>query len=279
MSDSSFNQSDDGESLAQMQRLLDIMRRLRDPDTGCPWDLAQTFSTIAPYTIEEAYEVADAIERNDLVELRAELGDLLLQVVFHAQIASDSESFGFADVAGSIADKMVRRHPHVFADMQFDNEHEQHAHWENLKEQERLASADANEHPSALDGVALALPALTRAEKIQKRAARAGFDWREIEPVFDVVSEELNELREAVQAADHAAMDDELGDLLFSVCNLARHARIDPEQALKRSTTKFEARFRHVEAALHREGREMDSVSQAELDDYWKAAKNDTARE
>ncbi|OED42542.1 nucleoside triphosphate pyrophosphohydrolase [Chromatiales bacterium (ex Bugula neritina AB1)] len=263
--------------MEETRALLEIMKKLRDPKAGCPWDIKQTFESIAPYTIEEAYEVADAIEQNDMQALREELGDLLLQVVFHAQMASDEGLFDFEDVVKSINEKMVRRHPHVFGDTEFASEAEQKANWEELKQQERAQKQSAS--PSALDGVAIALPALTRAEKIQKRAARVGFDWPTLPPVVEKVDEELVELREAIAGAtdntveDNSAIEDELGDLLFAVTNVARHLNVDPELALKRSTAKFEHRFRQVENTVNDDGVKMYSLALNELDQYWQAVK------
>ena len=250
------------------------MARLRDPETGCEWDIKQTFRSIAPYTIEEAYEVADAIERDDIDDLRDELGDLLLQVVFHAQMADDQGLFDFADVAKGIADKMIRRHPHVFGELAFENEEQQRAHWELLKHQER--SQKSPQDTSAIADVALALPALTRAEKIQKRAARVGFDWQQLDPVINKIDEELAELRVAISSADsitNEAIEDELGDLLFAATNTARHLKIDPEQALKKATAKFERRFRFIEASARAEGRNLNELNTEELDRYWVQAK------
>ena len=254
-----------------MSSLLDVMSKLRDPVSGCAWDIEQSFETIAPYTIEEAYEVADAIERKDMQALREELGDLLLQVVFHSQMAKDQGLFEFEDVACGIADKMIERHPHVFGKTKFASVEEQKKHWELLKQQERERKTEGA--VSAVDGVALALPALTRAEKIQKRAARVGFDWDDLTPVLDKLDEEINELWQAAAAKDNAAIEDELGDLLFSVTNVARHMKVDPEQALKKATAKFEKRFKLVEQALHAEGREMTGTSAEELDQYWRRSK------
>ncbi len=258
--------------MTRIQALLDVMERLRDPQTGCPWDIKQSFETIAPYTIEEAYEVADAIERGDNAALCDELGDLLLQVVFHAQIGRDLGLFDFDDVAAAITEKMVRRHPHVFGDTVFNNEQEQKAHWESLKASERAATADSNE-VSALDGVAVALPALVRAEKIQKRAARVGFDWPDASAVSAKLTEELNEFIDAVTTGDSRACEDELGDLLFTVTNMARHMKIDPEQALKKSTAKFERRFKRVESSLKSSGQTLESQSAESLDRHWHNAK------
>lgn len=254
-----------------MSSLLDVMARLRDPESGCPWDIKQSFETISPYTIEEAYEVADAIDRRDMSALREELGDLLLQVVFHAQMAKDQDLFEFEDVAQAISDKMIERHPHVFGDTTFDTEEQQKAHWESLKQQEREQKSE--ESLSAVDGVALALPALTRAEKIQKRAARVGFDWDDLTPVLDKLDEELNELWQAAASRESEAIEDELGDLLFSVTNVARHMKVDPELALKKSTAKFEARFKCVEKALQADGKLMSDTGADVLDQYWRQAK------
>ena len=259
--------------LPHMSALLDVMARLRDPDSGCPWDIAQSFETIAPYTIEEAYEVADAIERGDNQALREELGDLLLQVVFHAQMAQDLGLFAFEDVALGIASKMVERHPHVFGNKTFDSEEAQRAHWESLKQRER--EKKSNETVSAVEGVALALPALTRAEKIQKRASRVGFDWPELAPVVDKLEEELGEFREAAVNGNKADIEDELGDLLFSVTNVARHMKVDPEQALKKATAKFERRFRHVEQAVAANNLNLSDMAIDVLDQYWDEAKRD----
>ena len=243
-----------------LNRLLTIMARLRDPQTGCPWDVAQTFATIAPYTIEEAYEVADACAAGDLAALKDELGDLLLQVVFHARIAEEAGAFGFDDVATAIADKMERRHPHVFGDQ--PREHG-HAQWESIKAAER---ADKND-TSALAGVALALPALMRAEKLQKRAARTGFDWPDVSGARAKILEELGEVD---TATTHAERQEEMGDLLFSVVNYARKLGIDPEVALRGCNAKFERRFRHAEQAA---GESFAGLSLDEKEALWQAAK------
>ena len=258
-------------------RLLEVMARLRDPDGGCPWDLEQSFETIAPYTIEEAYEVAEAIRLGDRAALRDELGDLLLQVVFHAQMAREDGSFDFDEVAKGIAEKMIRRHPNVFGEDDSEARRSAPAQmraWEAQKAAERDARAQAEGRtPSALDGVALALPALLRAEKLQKRAARVGFDWPEAAPVFDKVLEEVAELREAAAGRGPAAMTAELGDLLFACVNLARHLGVDPEAALRGANATFTARFRHMEAALAASGRTAEEVGLAELDRLWEEAK------
>ncbi|MEQ9607521.1 MAG: nucleoside triphosphate pyrophosphohydrolase [Kiloniellaceae bacterium] len=260
-----------------IDRLLAVMARLRDPAGGCPWDLEQSFATIAPYTIEEAYEVADAIEQNDMAALKDELGDLLLQVVFHARMAEEAGDFAFDDVAAAIADKMVSRHPHVFADQHAATPDDVKVTWESRKEAERAAKARRNgggEALSALDGVTAALPALLRAEKLQKRAARVGFDWPEVEQVFDKLDEELGEIRaEIVADGGHDRLEDEVGDLLFVVANLARHLKVDPETALRRANAKFERRFRAMEAALAAVGEQAGDQSLEDLEELWQAAK------
>ena len=248
------------------------MATLRDPDKGCAWDIEQTFATIAPYTVEEAYEVADAIQRDDMDDLRDELGDLLLQVVFHSQMAKDAGLFDFDSVAGGICEKMIRRHPHVFSDLQFESVAQQKAHWEMLKAEERENKGGGSD-TSALDGVAVTLPAVVRAEKIQKRAARVGFDWPDSNGVFDKLAEEVEELREAIDTGDQGAMRDELGDLLFTVVNLSRHLDISPEAALRQSTAKFERRFRHVESSLADGGRKLANTDSNTLEQYWRQAK------
>lgn len=250
--------------------LIRIMARLRDPERGCPWDREQTFRSIAPYTIEEAYEVADAIEREDLTDLADELGDLLLQVVFHAQIARESGAFDFAEVVDAIAGKMIRRHPHVFGDADTSGGAEQSVKWEELKAAERSGSGRGE---SQLDGVPLALPALTRAVKLQRRAARYGFDWRHPDDVFEKLSEELGELREAVRAGDRATIDEELGDLLFTVANLARHLGTDPESAARAANRKFERRFRELERRADADRSSVDARDPAELEEIWSEIK------
>jgi len=258
-----------------MARLLAVMAWLRDRQHGCPWDIDQTFRTIAPYTIEEAYEVADAIERDDLIALKEELGDLLLQVVYHAQMAHETGAFGFADVASAIADKMVDRHPHVFGDARVATAEAQTVSWEARKAIERAAKRAGAEPAGALDGVARALPALLRAEKIQKRAARVGFDWKQTGPVIDKIEEELGELRAELEAGDvdQARLTDELGDVLFAVANLARHCKIDPEAALRATNDKFERRFRHIERRLAEAGRKPADATLEEMEALWQEAK------
>ena len=258
-----------------LARLLAVMAWLRDRQHGCPWDIDQTFRTIAPYTIEEAYEVADAIERDDMPALKEELGDLLLQVVYHSQMASEARAFDFADVAQAIADKMVDRHPHVFGDLKIADADAQTISWEARKAAERAKKAGGVESAGALDGVARALPALLRAEKIQKRAARVGFDWTTIGPVIDKIEEELGELRAELAAGktDPARITDELGDVLFAVANLARHCKVDPEAALRSTNDKFERRFRYVEKCLAEQGRKPADATLEEMEALWQEAK------
>jgi len=258
-----------------LPRLLDIMARLRDPEHGCPWDLEQSFATIAPYTIEEAYEVAEAAERGEPEALKDELGDLLLQVVFHARMAEEARHFAFNDVARAIADKMIRRHPHVFANAEVEGSAAQTVAWEAQKAEERRAKAVAAGHPeSALDGVGLGLPALTRAEKLQKRAARVGFDWPSTPPVFDKIEEEIVELRAEIDGGGKPErIADELGDLLFAVVNLARKLSVDPEQALRHANRKFERRFRAIEERLATGGRPIAEASLDEMEAEWQRVK------
>jgi MazG family protein len=255
--------------MSDIKKLLEVMRDLRDPQSGCPWDLEQNFSTIAPYTIEEAYEVADAIEREDWPDLRSELGDLLFQVVFYAQMASEAGHFNFDDVADGITEKMIRRHPHVFADGEECSAGEVRGRWEDIKEEERAAHADQ----SALAGVAKALPALKRAQKLGKRAARVGFDWPDRKGVKLKISEELDEVEEAVGSRDPAKVEDELGDLLFAVVNLARHLGVDAEKALTSANAKFERRFRVMEADIDDEGLEIRRMNLESLEQHWRKAK------
>jgi len=250
------------------------MARLRDPRHGCPWDREQDFATIAPYTIEEAYEVADAIARGDMAALKDELGDLLFQVVFHARLAEEQGLFSFEDVAAAIADKMERRHPHVFGDVQIDSSAAQGEAWEEHKAAERRDRArESGAAESVLDGIALALPALLRADKMQKRAARIGFDWPDARPVFDKLKEEIAELEtEIYKPADQQALKDEMGDILFAATNLARKLDIDPEAALRHATAKFERRFRRVEAWAAERGSSGDLDA---LETLWQRVKLD----
>jgi ATP diphosphatase len=257
-----------------IDKLLEIMARLRDPERGCPWDREQDFLTIAPYTIEEAYEVADAIERGDMTALKDELGDLLLQVVFHARMAEEAGLFGFDDVATAISDKMVRRHPHVFEDAEiaprFDTTAAQNEAWEAHKAAERQASGGAD---SVLDGIALAFPALLRAGKVSRRAARIGFDWPDARAVIPKLHEEIAEIEtEMAQGGGKERLEDEIGDLLFAAANLARKLDVEPETALRRATAKFERRFRRVEATAAERGigRNLDA-----LEALWREAKRE----
>jgi ATP diphosphatase len=246
------------------------MARLRDPETGCPWDIEQDFASIAPYTIEEAYEVADAIERQDWAELRGELGDLLLQTVYHTQMAEEAGLFSFDDVARSIGDKMLARHPHVFGDESRDKSAEQQtADWERIKAAERAGKAQGG----VLDGVAVGLPALLRAVKLQKRAARVGFDWPSTDEVLDKIVEEARELVEARDRLTAAEREEEMGDLLFVMANLARHMKIDPEAALRAANAKFTRRFAYIEAQLADRGKTCEDSDLAEMDGLWDAAK------
>ena len=254
----------------EIDKLIALMAALRDPQGGCPWDIEQDFSTIAPYTIEEAYEVADAIERGELGELRDELGDLLFQVVFHACMAEEQGIFNFDDVVTAIVEKMIRRHPHVFADEEVADAEAQTLAWEAQKLKERKAKG---QHNSLLDGVTLGLPALSRAEKLQKRAARAGFDWPEIAPVFDKIHEEIEEVRVELDGDDHQALHDEMGDLLFACTNLARHAGVDPEQALRSANAKFVRRFQHLEQRLSEQGSSIEQADLGCMDALWDEAK------
>jgi len=264
------------QSVSPIQRLRAIMARLRAPD-GCPWDREQDFSTIAPFTIEEAYEVDEAIRRGDRGALKDELGDLLFQVVFHARLAEEEGSFDLDQVAEGMADKLVRRHPHVFGDGHYASEAEQSAGWEAIKAAERAEKGEQ----SAMDDVPLALPALARATKLGKRASRVGFDWPDRAGPLDKVREELDELQEAMdEDQGRARLEAELGDLLFAVTNVARHLKLDPEKALRQCNAKFERRFRAVESGLKADGRDTRSASLAEMDALWDAAKlNETGHD
>lgn len=257
-----------------MSRLIEIMAKLRDPETGCAWDVAQDFSTIAPYTIEEAYEVADAIQREDMNELKEELGDLLFQVVFHSQMAKEVGAFEIADVVDAINAKMIRRHPHVFGNEDTRTADQQVAAWEVIKAQERAGKHKSNGPSSALDGVALALPSLLRAEKLQKRAARVGFDWTEAGHIFDKLTEETDEVREAIETGDPDKIEDELGDLLFVAANLSRRLNVDPEQALRRANAKFERRFRAMEALAEQDGQDFEALDIDAQETLWQRVKH-----
>lgn len=261
-------------SESAIDRLLAIMARLRDPNDGCPWDIEQDFASIAPYTIEEAYEVADAIERGDMTELKEELGDLLLQVVFHARMAEEGGHFSFDDVANAISEKMTRRHPHVFGDEGERNASEVRTRWEDIKAAEKAAKGAAQ--TSILDDVPLALPALTRAVKLQNRAARVGFDWPDTSLVIDKLNEEMLELSaEIANGGDPDRLEDEMGDLLFVYANLARHMKIDPEAALRRANAKFRRRFGRIEEKLAAKGKSPEESTLEEMDALWNEAKRE----
>lgn len=262
--------------------LLDVMAALRTPGTGCPWDLEQTFQSIAPYTLEEAYEVADAIERGDLVDMKEELGDLLLQVAYHARMAEEEGAFDFHDVADAITRKMIRRHPHVFGTPEERAQGAQPGFWERIKAGERTAKAEARreaglpepaERESVLDDVPVGLPALVRAIKLQNKAAKVGFDWPSLAPVLDKMREELAELDEAIGRGERDAIEDEFGDLLFVMANVARHLNIDAETSLRRTNEKFVRRFQSIEDRLHERGRTPAQSSLEEMDALWDAAK------
>jgi ATP diphosphatase len=263
-------------------RLIEIMAALRTPGTGCPWDLEQDFASIAPYTLEEAYEVADAIARGDIEDLRDELGDLLLQVVFHARMAEEEGAFAFGDVVEAITRKMIRRHPHVFGEDEARGARLAKGMWERIKAEEkaerraaRLARGlDPEDHGKGyLDSVPVALPALTRALKLQEKAARVGFDWKEARPILDKIEEEIGELRAAMAAGDGAASEDEFGDVLFALVNFGRHLGLDAETALRRTNEKFRRRFHHVERALAEEGGSLEAAGLQEMEALWQQAK------
>jgi len=263
-------------------RLLEIMAALRTPGTGCPWDLEQNFASITPYTLEEAYEVVDAIERGDLADLRDELGDLLLQVVFHARMAEEQGAFAFGDAVEAITRKLIRRHPHVFGNTRDLSPEEVKSLWDAIKGEEKAERRAAREkmgqapepHEAGfLGGIPTALPALTRAQKLTAKAAKVGFDWPEAAQVIDKIHEELEEVKEASSSGERDRIEDEIGDLLFSVTNLARHFGIDPERALRRTNAKFERRFKAIEEALGEQDRSLDQASLEEMEELWIAAK------
>lgn len=252
-----------------IDRLIEVMARLRDPESGCPWDCEQDFASIAPYTIEEAHEVADAIERGDLEHLRDELGDLLFQVVFHARMGAEIGAFDFDDIAAAISSKLVRRHPHVFGDGPRLDAEQQTTHWEEIKAEER-ASAGMRSH---IDGVSAGLPPLRRAVKLQKRAGRAGFDWPDARPVLAKIREELSELEHEIAHGQRDQMEDELGDVLFAVANLARKLGIDADSALRRTNLKFENRFRAMEALADERGQQFGALELEGQEALWKEVK------
>ena len=281
--------------IRDIRRLLDIMAALRDPVAGCPWDVAQSFASIAPYTIEEAYEVADAIDRGDMADLRDELGDLLLQVAFHAQMAKEQDAFDFGDVVAAICDKMTRRHPHVFAadgcanaaggrmpgaagdEARRSNADAQLQHWEDLKRAERAAKGETD--ASALAGISRGLPEWQRAVKLQHKAAKVGFDWPDVRPVLDKIREEIDEVEAEIVSGDRKAAAEEVGDLLFALANLARHLDVDPEAALRGTNQKFVRRFAHIEDRLAQAGRTPDGASLDEMEALWQEAKTVAPKE
>lgn len=268
--------------MSAMQQLLLIMTRLRDPGTGCPWDLEQDFTTIAPYTLEEAHEVADAIARGDMDNLREELGDLLLQVVFHAQMAKEQQLFDFEQVAAGIVDKMIRRHPHVFPDGRLDGEtiaiasRKVIANWEAIKQAEKAARGER--HTRLLDGITAGLPALTRAEKLQRKAGKVGFDWNDPHAVIAKLREEIDEIEAELGSGDRDAQEEELGDVLFCVVNLARHLDLDSEMALKRTNAKFEQRFAYIEDRLAGQGIPFAEATLEQMEALWLEAKQQKPR-
>ena len=269
------------ESSKDISRLIEIMAALRNPETGCPWDIVQTFETIKPYTIEEAYEVSDAIERNDMDDLCDELGDLLLQVVFHARMAEEAGDFAFGDVVEAVTRKMIRRHPHVFARSDADTPDAVKIQWDAIKQAEKRERAErraargiSEDFKSGfLGSVQRSFPALTEALKLQERAAKVGFDWSSPEPILDKIEEEIGELREALKSGDRAKVSDELGDLIFAVVNIGRHVKADPEQALRGTNTKFRRRFSHIETTLDAEGETLEAATLERMEDLWQAAK------
>lgn len=262
--------------MQSIQQLLGIMRALRDPDSGCPWDLEQNFQSLIPYTIEEAYEVADAIERNNLDDIKSELGDLLFQIVFYSQLATEQQAFDFNDVTQAISDKLIRRHPHVFADAKITDAKAQTKEWEKFKQQERKAKVGENSSSlSHLDDVSRTLPSLMRAEKLQKRAAREGFDWPTVKGVIAKVYEELNEVQQEFDAEvqEQKKLEDEIGDLFFSCINLSRHMGVDAEQSLRKANLKFERRFRALEKKVKCNGLQVSDMNTDELEKLWQEVK------
>ena len=269
------------EASKDISRLIEIMAALRNPATGCPWDIVQTFETIKPYTIEEAYEVSDAIERNDMDDLCEELGDLLLQVVFHARMAEEAGEFSFGDVVEAITRKMIRRHPHVFARSDADTPDAVKKQWDDIKQAEKRERAERRAkrgitedfRAGFLGSVQRSFPALTEALKLQERAAKVGFDWSAPEPILDKIEEEIGELRVALAEGDQAKVSDELGDLIFAVVNIGRHVKADPENSLRGTNTKFRIRFSHIESVLNAEGETLEAASLERMEEIWQAAK------
>lgn len=263
-------ESQSGE-LEHTQKLLTIMQALRDPEGGCPWDKKQSFETIVPHTLEEAYEVADAIEKGDMSELEGELGDLLFQVVFYAQLGQEEQLFDFESIARVMSEKLIRRHPHVFSDKKLETDDEIKKNWEQQKQQERVSKNHAN--TSLLDDLPTSFPALSLAQKMQKRVGRHGFDWPDLDGVVEKLEEEIAELKQAIASNNQADIEDELGDVLFSCVNLSRHLKCDPETALRKSCRKFEGRFRHLERIIEQESLTVNTASLEELEAAWKRAK------
>ncbi|MFK3692668.1 nucleoside triphosphate pyrophosphohydrolase [Agrobacterium tumefaciens] len=269
------------EASKDISRLIEIMEALRQPETGCPWDIVQTFETIKPYTIEEAYEVADAIERNDMDDLCEELGDLLLQVVFHARIAEERGEFAFGDVVMAVTSKMIRRHPHVFAVSDADTADRVKLQWDVIKAEEKRERAERRARRGItedfkagfLGGVQRSQPALTEALKLQEQAARVGFDWSDPAPILDKIEEEIAELREALAQGRPEQVSDELGDLIFALVNIGRHVKADPEDALRGTNTKFRRRFNHIETSLGDNGETLQGASLERMEELWQAAK------
>jgi nucleoside triphosphate diphosphatase len=261
--------------MTDIKTLIDIMAKLRDPNGGCPWDVKQNFSSVAPYTIEEAYEVADAIDRNDMADLKDELGDLLLQVVFHARMAEEAGHFNFSDVVDGICDKMTRRHPHVFGGATVENADEQTRLWEAQKKRERETKMGVSDD-SVLSGVSRGMPEWQRAVKLQKRAATVGFDWPDPNPVFDKLHEEIEEVREEfAKGLGHSGLEDEIGDVLFVCANLSRHAKVDFGNAMRRANQKFERRFRRMEALVQAQGNQLVNLDLQQQDALWNHAKRE----
>ncbi len=263
--------------MSDIAKLLKIMEKLRHPEDGCPWDKEQTFTTIAPYTIEESYEVADAIHRNDIEELKYELGDLLFQVVFHSQMAKEMDHFTFNDVVVAVCEKMERRHPHVFADVKIESIDEQTKAWEEIKAQERNQKGE-EEVKSILDGVSMRMPAMSRAVKLQKKAASVGFDWPDHNGVIEKIKEELDEVIIEIQNKHHENLNREIGDLLFVIANLARKLNIDPESAVTSTNAKFERRFKAIESELKQQHKKMQDASLEELDKIWNKVKTEEVK-
>ncbi|ADY64326.1 nucleoside triphosphate pyrophosphohydrolase [Rhizobium rhizogenes] len=269
------------EASKDISRLIEIMEALRQPETGCPWDVVQTFETIKPYTIEEAYEVADAIERKDMDDLCEELGDLLLQVVFHARIAEERGEFAFGDVVEAVTSKMIRRHPHVFAVSAANTPDSVKLQWDQIKAEEKRERAERRARRGItedfkagfLGGVQRSQPALTEALKLQEQAARVGFDWSDPAPILDKIEEEIAELREALAEGKPEKVSDELGDLIFALVNIGRHVKADPEDALRGTNTKFRRRFNHIETSLTENGETLQEASLERMEDLWQAAK------